>query len=95
MFLIAWGLFNNVGSDEVIGPKDQNAFRNLMIICLGLGSLSSIMYHISYKINNNDESADGYENLSETSRSSYILKLFKEYQLYQGNFIFIYMKAFS
>ena len=85
MFLIAWGLLNNVGKDDMIGPRDQNAFRNLMIMCLGLGLLSSIMYHVFVKINSNDESEDGSENLLETSRSSSILKFFKENQLYQGN----------
>ena len=79
--MIAWALFNNIGRDEIIGPKDQAVFRNLMIICLGLGSLASILYQISFKINSNDEPADGNEN---RSRSSTILKLFKELQLYQG-----------
>ena len=37
------------GSDG-IGPDDTGTFRNVMLVCVGVGGLSSLVFHASVRV---------------------------------------------
>ena len=54
VYSCAWGLLNKSDGEGMIGPEDEAAFRTLMQICLGVGILTTIIYHLNVKINDCD-----------------------------------------
>ena len=93
VYLIAWGLLGNVGREDLIGPVDESAFRNLMVICLGIGFIASILYQTTVKVDT-DESEDGSEIVPEFSGTPTVLKWFKEYQMYQVAIVYMSTRLF-
>ena len=77
----------------MIGPEDKSAFQTIMEVCIGVGIVATIIYHLTVKVSN--ESSFENEDLTDsTSSSSSVLKWFKEAQLYQIGVIYMATRLF-
>ena len=41
-FILAWAFLSGIHGEEMLKPEDAYAFRNTMLICIGVGFLASI-----------------------------------------------------
>ena len=94
VYSCAWGLLNKSDGQGMIGPEDVAAFQTLMEICLGVGILATIIYHLNVKINDHDCDM-GRENVAQNGIPSVsTLKWFNEVQLYQIGVIYMTTRLF-
>ena len=94
VYSCAWGLLNKSDGEGMIGPEDEAAFRTLMQICLGVGILATIIYHLNVKINDCDSGIAGDLNVTQNGTTVSILKWFKEVQLYQIGVVYMTTRLF-
>ena len=79
--------------------SDAPTFRNLMLLCIGIGSLTSLGYHVLTKLPPRDydqmnERLGQNLNLNLISFRIPILSWFKEYQLYQIALVYMSTRTF-
>ena len=87
VFLIAWAFFGMSGH-SVLSEDDVNSFRNIMLAVIGLGSLTSLLFHVivSEPVS---EIPSGYQEINgETVQREMVQPMgvsdwFKEPQFYQ------------
>ena len=41
-FILAWAFLSGIHGEEMLKPEDAYAFRNTMLICIGVGFVASI-----------------------------------------------------
>ena len=46
VYAVAWGLFQG-NDDDMIDENDKGIFRDLMLVCVSVGSFASICYQVS------------------------------------------------
>lgn len=89
VYLAAWALLKN--DSDLIGPNDASAFRNLMLICVTVGSVASVAYHATVSLPANEDVADE-QGLLPTRIS--VLNWLKEVQLYQVAMVYMSTRLF-
>jgi Na+/melibiose symporter-like transporter len=96
VYMVAWGFLNQKGRDDMIGPADQDSFRNIMLVCIGVGALTSGLFHAiigcdqptgSDALSSVDERAAIVERIS-------VLEWLKEPQLYQVGLVYMSTRLF-
>ena len=79
----------------MIGPDDKSAFATLMFVCLGVGIVATILYHLTVKISSNESnSMENEDSTDSSSNTSSALRWFKEAQLYQIGVIYMATRLF-
>ena len=89
----AW-LGNSAEGEDKIGPAKQSTFTNVALICLAIGAVTSVMFHICIKVADNvqpltndvgsfNEQNDHNGHQGESSDDMKMKNWFKELQFYQ------------
>jgi len=52
VYLTAWAFLSGIHGEEMLKPEDAYAFRNTMLICIGVGFVASIGYQVITEIPN-------------------------------------------
>ncbi|XP_076658283.1 major facilitator superfamily domain-containing protein 12 [Halictus rubicundus] len=92
VYCIAWAVLhitNSNGADSQIGPGDAKKFQEILFIGIGLGSLSSILFHIFVK-----EGVVGDFNGASRRDTRSIIVLLKDSRLYRVACVYISTRLF-
>ena len=106
VYLTMLGFLNGERNVDMVCPDDQPVFRNVMLVCIILGSVATLMFHLLTKFPNPNESQE-QQRSNEPQQSSDISsnaenegtvmtvsKWFKEQQLYQIGLIYMSTRLF-
>ena len=97
VYLVMLGFLNGERSVDMVCPEDQPVFRNVMLVCIGVGSFATLFYHFLVKFpqqSSTDELQSQNEITSDSTNNLSIIQWFKEHQLYQIAGIYMSTRLF-
>ena len=96
VYLSAWIFLGGSRDSDMICPSDASAFGNLMVVCMVIGTLTTIGYQVFVRFPNTatGSNEDQSNNLFNATSVMSFLSWFKETQLYQIALIYMSTRLF-
>ena len=96
VYLVMLGFLNGERSVDMVCPEDQPVFRNVMLVCIGVGSFATLAYHFLVKFpqQSSTDEVQSQPEITSNSNSISIIAWFKEHQLYQIAGIYMSTRLF-
>ncbi|KAG8227818.1 hypothetical protein J437_LFUL010976 [Ladona fulva] len=102
VYLITWAVLHvtNENEDDQIGPKDIHKFQHIVFIGIAIGIISSIVFHVGVKEDNDSHMPQDVEvrrQLSINQRRGSLMtaaKFFQEIQFYQVALLYMATRLF-